>query len=112
MEIAKAKDIISLLADGIDPHTGEVFPESSTYQNPDTVRALYMAIKGLEKWERSQNRKNHLPENAGKSWDTQEEELLINAFDEGKSINELSDVFKRTTGSIRSRLIKLGKMEP
>ncbi|WP_416150319.1 hypothetical protein ACM26V_04880 [Salipaludibacillus sp. HK11] len=48
MEIKKAIEIISLLADGIDPQTGEVFPQESTYQNPDTVRSLFLAVEGLK----------------------------------------------------------------
>lgn len=111
MKIKKAIEIITLLTDGIDPQTGEVFPQESTYQNPDTVRALFLAVKGLEIMDIRDKRQKKLPENAGKGWDEQEEELLVNAFDNGKTINELAEQHKRTNSSIKARLIKVGKME-
>lgn len=41
--------ILQLLADGVDPHSGEVFENSSPYQHPQVVRALFHALKVLEK---------------------------------------------------------------
>lgn len=111
VEIKKAIEIITLLADGIDHETGEVLPHDSTYQNPNTVRALFLAIKGLEKMDKSEKRQKRLPENAGKGWEEKEDDILINGFEKGNSINELSVIHKRTKGSIRARLIKLGKIE-
>ncbi|MDG5788871.1 hypothetical protein QA612_15475 [Evansella sp. AB-P1] len=111
MEIKKAIEIVTLLADGIDPHTGEVFPHDSPYQAPDTVRSLYLAVKGLEQLEKSERRQKRLPENAGKGWEEQEEKLLADGFDNGKTINELAEIHQRTVGSIRSRLVKLRKIE-
>ena len=48
MEIEKVKRILSLLAEGIDPFTGEVYPETSPYHNPETIRALYQVLRILE----------------------------------------------------------------
>jgi len=111
MEIKQAIEIITLLTDGIDPQTGEVFPQESTYQNSDTIRALFLAVKGLEMMDIRDKRQKRLPENAGKGWDEQEEELLIHSFDKGKTIKELAALHKRTNTSIKARLIKVGKME-
>jgi len=44
MDTDRAKEILELLSDGIDPFTGEIFPKDSPYQHPDTVRALFKAI--------------------------------------------------------------------
>ena len=48
MEKQAALNIIQQLANGIDPHTGEVFRADSPYQHPDTVRALFIAARALE----------------------------------------------------------------
>ena len=45
----KAIEIIKMLADGIDPNTGEVFPPDSPYQSVDIVRALHTAEEALKK---------------------------------------------------------------
>ena len=42
MENSKALRIIKILADGVDPTTGEVFDQNSPYQNPDVIRALLL----------------------------------------------------------------------
>ena len=53
MEASQAVRILRALADGIDPYTGEVFPQESPYQHPDTVRALWSAVRALERSENS-----------------------------------------------------------
>ena len=111
MDIGKAKRIISHLAEGIDPYTGEVLPEDSPYQHPDTVRALFKAILALERWERYEKRQKSLPPNAGKPWLPEEEEALLEGFDRGLSVADLARKHGRTVGAIRSRLMKLGRIE-
>jgi hypothetical protein len=49
METDRATEILRLLGEGIDPFTGEIFPQNSPYQHPDTVRALFKAIDALRK---------------------------------------------------------------
>jgi hypothetical protein len=43
------------------------------------------------------------PENHGKPWDYQDENLLLKKLSEGESIENISNYFKRTEGGIRSR---------
>ena len=43
--------------------------------------------------------------NAGKKWEINEDELLIKLFNENKSFEEIAKEFKRTVGSIKSRII-------
>jgi len=40
MESQRAKEIIQLLADGVNPITGEEFPPDSPYNNPEIIRAF------------------------------------------------------------------------
>jgi len=110
MEINHAIKIISALADGIDPNTGEVFPKNSPYQDPDTLRALFLAIQGLEKMKSKEARSKALPDNAGQSWSREEDLELIDQFKAGASIDELAKLHGRTVGAMRSRLLKLGML--
>jgi len=43
--------------------------------------------------------------NAGKKWETNEDELLIKLVNENKSHQEIAKEFKRTVGSIRARIM-------
>ena len=71
MEITKTLQIIKVLGQGVDPHTGEIYPPDSPYQHPDTIRALFEAINGLERMVERSKRQKSLPENAGKAWSTE-----------------------------------------
>jgi len=48
----RAIEIVKSLADGVDPFTGERYPSDSAYQNADIVRALYLALDGLDRVKR------------------------------------------------------------
>ena len=111
MEIAQALKIIRILADGIDPATGEVFENDSPYQNPTVIRALFTAISAMERQEGRDQRSRRLPANAGKPWSSDEDNELISSFKRGMKAGELSQRHERTIGSIESRLVKHGLIE-
>ena len=48
MTPAEAKQIIEVLAGGIDPATGEVLPDDNPLSSPHVIRALFIAAKALE----------------------------------------------------------------
>lgn len=48
MEQTRALEVIQSLAAGTDPFTGEVFGPGSTLQNPEIVRALFVAAAALQ----------------------------------------------------------------
>ena len=106
-----AIEIITALADGVNPYTGEVFSADSPYQNPETVRALLLALKGVALLDSKEHRVKSLPDNAGKPWTNQEDIELSISFDEGLTVNEISVKHGRTRGAIQSRLLKLGKIQ-
>ncbi len=115
MENATALNIIQQLANGIDPHSGEVFRADSPYQHPDTVRALFTAVRALEARSALRQRAagaENAPQNAGKPWSSGEDEALASAFDAGKQIPELATQHQRSRFAIEARLAKLGKIEP
>ncbi len=110
MNIAEASRIIRAFADGVDPFTGEVFPSDSPFHHPDAVRAMYVALEVLDQIAKTMSKENRLPDNAGKPWNSQEDEDLIIGFEDGVTIQELARRHQRTVGSIKSRLVKLGKL--
>lgn len=50
--------------------------------------------------------------NAYLKWEDEADRLLCRLYDEGNSITLLAEMFERTKGAIRSRLVKLGKIAP
>jgi hypothetical protein len=48
MEKQHALKILNSLANGVHPATGEVYAADSPYQHPDTVRALFEAIRSID----------------------------------------------------------------
>ena len=116
MEKAAALNIIQQLANGIDPHSGEVFRADSHYQHPDTVRALFAAVRALEGPSTPAKQRaagtETAPQNAGKPWSGDEDMALTAAFDAGKQIPELAAQHQRSRFAIEARLAKLGKIAP
>ena len=45
MDIIRARQIVRLLAEGVDPLTGEVLSNESVYNKPDVIRALYTVLE-------------------------------------------------------------------
>ena len=81
MSPLEARKIIDALANGIDPETGEILPEQSTFNNPQVIRALFVAAKALDNAERRAERDNSLPGNAGRPWSDLEDQQLLALFD-------------------------------
>lgn len=49
MDINEAKEIISALAEGIDPTTGEVLDSENVCNKGDIVRAFYTVLDALDR---------------------------------------------------------------
>lgn len=111
MDETKALSIVSALANGVNPQTGEVFAPDSPYQTADVVRALFLAAQVLESRPRAKT-KAAVPDNAGKPWGSEEDERLLKAFDAGTLIPELARAHARTPAGIQARLEKHGRLQP
>ena len=112
MEREQALKILNALANGVNPATGEVFAADSAYQHPDTVRALFEAIRAIDAVQGAQRNDS----NAGNMqnfvrWTPEEEERLTAGFDAGKSSAELARLHNRSRAAIEARLLKLGKID-
>jgi hypothetical protein len=96
-------EILEALANGVDPVSGEVFPSDSPYQNAEVVRALFNAVNELKASE--------VRGNKGSKWSEAEDQQLKDNFSKGFKTAELAKLHGRSSGAIRSRLIKLGLVE-
>ena len=112
MTPAEAKQIIEVLAGGVDPATGEVLPDDSPLSGPHVIRALFIAAKALELMAaKSARPAAAAPGNAGKPWAEEEDQRLVDGFDAGTPVAALARTHERTTGAINSRLVKLGRLQ-
>jgi hypothetical protein len=108
METNETLKIIQALANGTDPISGEVFPDSSPYNHPKVIRALFQTLKALERPRSSEGRER--PGNAGKPWDEKEDRDLLKSFEAKTSLKEIAAKHGRSEYAIAARLVKLGKL--
>jgi hypothetical protein len=111
--------ILNALANGIHPATGEKFGADSPYQHPDTVRALFEAMRAVEGAGQAApasspaaERRPAMPESgSGSRWSPEEEQRLVSSFDTGRTVDELARAHNRSRAAIEARLVRLGKMD-
>ena len=103
MELKQAEALLTELADGVDPLTGECLPADSVCNRPEIIRALHCVLRP--------KRSAPLP-NAGKPWTEADEAALMQMFDVGCSMEEMQVRFQRTNGAIVRRLERLGRLRP
>ena len=103
MDIIRAKEIVRILADGIDPTTGEILPAESVYNSPEVIRALFTLLEFTNK----STIKDPL-RNAGKPWTSTEDDKLRDEFLSKIKIADIAKEHGRSYGAIESRLDHLG----
>ena len=124
MEREQTLRILNALANGVHPATGEQFAADGPYQHPDTVRALFQAMRAVEGGGETAAampaaapapaaaRKPALPQTgSGSRWSAEEEQRLAAAFDAGRTVDELARAHGRSRAGIEARLVRLGKMD-
>ena len=109
MDIIREIELLTMLADVVNPLTGEVLSDEDSCNQVEIVRALNTVLKELDR--ENKVRKEPLPENAGKAWSAEDDETLARMFDSGAARKDICDYFKRTSGAITSRLVRLGKIK-
>jgi hypothetical protein len=108
MDETKAAAILSALANGVNPNTGEIFPAESPYQQLNVVRALFAA---LERFRRPRARaRANAPMNAGKPWSEAEDRRLLGEFELGRSPAEIARELDRTVAGVEARLERHGRL--
>jgi transposase-like protein len=117
MEREQTLRILNALANGVHPATGEKFAADGPYQHPDTVRALFEAMRavgsgGAPGPAPAREPKPALPQSgSGSRWSAEEEQRLAAAFDNGQSVDALARAHGRSRAGIEARLVRLGKMD-
>ena len=115
MEKEQTLSILNALANGVHPATGEKFAADGPYQHPDTVRALFEAMRAVEGGGApapAPERKPAFPQSgSGSRWSAEEEQRLAGAFDAGRTVDELARAHNRSRAAIEARLVRLGKMD-
>jgi len=115
MERNQTLRVLNALANGVHPATGEQFSPDSPYQHPDTVRALFEAMRAVEGSTATAPAGEPKPKAAagaiGSRWTPEEEQRLAAAFDGGKTVSELARLHSRSVAGIEARLLKLGKID-
>ena len=121
MEIRKAQRIVEILAQGVDPTTGEAFASDSAYNEPQIIRALFTVHEFVRRARkppmsaderRRENADLGRPRNYGLPWTDDARAQVATAFQNGKPIAELAATFERTQGAIQAELIRQGLVEP
>ena len=106
MDIARAKELLTALADGVNPLTGEILPDDCICNQAEIIRAFHCILANIK-----EKPAKKLPENAGKPWTSEEEAALVRMFDAGSTRKEMCAYFKRTKGALAARLVQIGKLQ-
>lgn len=85
-----ARTLLTELADGVDPLTGECLPSDSVCNRPEIIRALHCVLRYVSD---RPKRSAPLP-NAGKPWTEADEAALMQMFDAGCSMEEMQARFQ------------------
>lgn len=119
MEYTEAKNLVSALADGTDPVTGEVLPATSPYNEPKVIRALFTvlnssngkAVKKSPEEKMEENLAAGRPKNAGMPWTDELRAELAEKFQGGMTLQKLAGHFERTGGAIHAELVRQGLVD-
>lgn len=118
MSNEEARRILAQLAEGVDPITGEVFPNQHVCNEPIVIRALYKAMRALEELARNEllpqstekkercTRANRV--NNNKPWTSEEDAYLRHAHRCGATYEQMSAQLLRSPRVIRYRSVFLG----
>lgn len=106
MELERARTLLTELADGVDPLTGECLPSDSVCNRPEIIRALHCVLQHT-----AGGRKRPSPPNAGKPWTEADDSALLQMYDAGSDVGELETHFQRSRTAIIRRLERLGRVQ-
>ena len=119
MNKAEVVDVLSALASGIHPSTGEAFSEDSPYNDPHIIRALFGSLEIIQtpvnrlpkKSIEEINREEGRPLRSNMRWTEEEDQELINLIKNGTLSGDIAEQFERSQGAIHSRLQGQGLLQ-
>lgn len=111
MTTAEALQVVSKLADGVDPVTGIALPRDNPCHHPYVIRALFTVAEQLQGIRARETLRRDAPINAGSAWSVAEDNQLQAEMAAGTKLMAIARAHSRSRGAILARAVRLGHFE-